>query len=396
LPETDNPANSRGAETRGIGLYIHVPFCLKKCPYCSFYSVAGQLDEGKRYTAAIQQQLNWFVGQISPGLQLRSIFFGGGTPSMLLPEVLAGILSDCLRHFPDQGELEISIEVNPATIDRSGLEKLRRAGFNRLSIGVQSFNDRELRRLGRPHSAAEAVQTVRQARKAGFANINLDLMYGLPDQELKSWQQSLEQGLELEPQHFSIYELTMEANTPFARQKEQGELVLPHEDTVLAMLEKTAQLVRAAGLERYEISNYARSGFQCRHNINYWQNGSYIGLGPGAVSCLAGTRYRAMADLNRFCALYGEEEQLPEERWQEIECLDREAAFRETVITGLRMTAGVLLDNLENRFGIELASYYGATLIRLIEQGLLEIVHGRLRLTGHGLLLANSVMAELV
>lgn len=311
---------------------------------------------------------------------------------MLPPEALCALLAECRQHFPHAEEAEISIEVNPATADFPALQTLRQAGFNRLSLGVQSLHDAALRQLGRPHTAAEAVQTARLARQAGFANLNLDLMYGLPGQTLPSWRETLAQALALRPQHLSIYELTIDEGTPFARQQEHGELALPDEDTVLLMLEATQQMTEAAGFRRYEISNYALIGCECRHNINYWRNGDYIGIGPGAVSCPNGTRRSAIADVAAFCSRI----ENGQEVWEDEERLEPEAAFRETVIMGLRMTEGVALDELRRRFGIDAAAYYGETLARLTRQGLLELADGRLRLTAQGLLLANAVMAELV
>ncbi|MGX9726182.1 MAG: radical SAM family heme chaperone HemW [Candidatus Electronema sp. VV] len=366
-----------------LSLYLHVPFCLQKCAYCSFYSEAGHKDSS-RWLAAVTRQLR----QFSSSRPLTSIFFGGGTPTMLPPEALCALLAEC-RHAE---EAEISLEANPATVDLAALHTLRQAGFNRISLGVQSLYDAELRRLGRPHTAAEAAQTAKLARQADFANLNLDLMYGLPGQTLPSWSETLAQALALRPQHLSIYELTIEEGTPFARQQKEGKLLLPDEDTVLLMLEATQQIVGDAGFRRYEISNYAQPGCECRHNINYWRNGDYIGIGPGAVSCLDGIRRSAVADVAAFCSRI----ENGQEVWEDEERLEPEAAFRETVIMGLRMTEGVALDELRRRFGIDAAAYYGETLARLTRQALLELVDGRLRLTAQGLLLANAVMAELV
>ena len=376
-----------------LGLYLHIPFCLRKCPYCSFYSLAGRADLHKRYVQAISMQLRSFSETLfAQQRSLTSIFFGGGTPTLLSPETLNKLLADCRELFPCADGAEISIEVNPATVDADGLALLRRAGFNRLSIGVQSLNDAELRRLGRPHTAADAARTVRMARQAEFENINLDLMYGLPGQTLRNWRTCLDHALALQPKHLSIYELTIEAGTPFARQEEQGRLSLPDEETVLLILEATQQLVEQAGYQRYEISNYAEPGYRCRHNINYWQNGEYIGLGAGAVAFLDGTRCAALADAEQFC----ERLENGEKVWAEKETLDREAAFRETIIMGLRMTAGISLAELQERFGIDTEIYYRENLHRLLRQGLLHIAQGRLQLTDQGLLLANTVMAELV
>ena len=325
---------------------------------------------------------------------LETIFFGGGTPTLLPAETLARLLGDCLDAFPvaTDKELEISIEANPATVDKNDLAMLRRAGFNRLSIGVQSFTDKELALLGRPHTALDAGQTLQDARRAGFTNINLDLMYGLPGQKVADWGHNLEQALALAPEHLSLYELTVEENTPFAEQVRRGSLRLPPEDDVLAMLEMTQILVRQAGFRRYEISNYARSGFQCRHNINYWQNRPYFGLGPGAVGCLDHTRYTAIEDIKQFAKHIAAGKPI----WEDEEHLTKEERFRETVIMGLRMISGISIAGLQKRFGIDPVAYYGATLDRLIEQGLLRHDNDHLRLSKRGLLLADTVMAKLV
>ncbi len=370
-----------------LGLYLHVPFCLRKCAYCSFYSQAGKQDSS-RYLAAVTRQ----IVQLSLPRPLTSIFFGGGTPTMLPPDALGQLLAACRQHLPCAEDAEISLETNPATVDLPALRTLRLAGFNRLSIGVQSLQDNELHRLSRPHTAADAVQTVRLARKAGFSNLSLDLMYGLPGQTLQTWQATLEQALSLAPQHLSIYELTVEEGTPFARQQERGELFLPDEDSVLRMLEITQQMTGDAGFRRYEISNYALPGFECRHNLNYWRSGEWLGLGPGAVSSMNGTRRTAIADVEEYCRRV----ENGQEVWQEEETLEQEAAFRESVVIGLRMTDGIALNTLRRRFGIDAEAYYGATLARLIRLGMLEITANHLRLTAQGLLLANTVMADLV
>jgi oxygen-independent coproporphyrinogen-3 oxidase len=376
-----------------LGLYLHIPFCQQKCPYCSFYSLAGRMDLAERYVQAISTQLRCCVEEYQDHLRpLTSIFFGGGTPTMLPSEALSKLLGECLNCLSIADRAEISIEVNPATVDGKSLQVLRQAGFNRLSIGVQSLQDAELRQLGRPHTVADAVETVRLVRRAGFENINLDLMYGLPGQGLQTWKDTLTHALDLHPTHLSIYELTIEAGTPFATLEEQGDLIVPAEDTVLLMLEETQQLLIQAGLQRYEISNYAQPGYQCRHNINYWQNGEYLGFGAGAVAFLNKTRLTAIPHAEQFCKRL----ERGEEIWQEKEKLDQEASFRETVIMGLRMTAGVSLAGLTERFGVTIENYYGETLQRLIQQGMLDIVQERLQLTSQGFLLANTVMAELV
>ena len=376
------------------GLYVHVPFCRRKCPYCSFYSCTPRPGDLGRYLAGVRAQMR--QAAVLPevrSLAFATVFFGGGTPSVLPVGELAELLAEALRLFAFAAdEPEITVEVNPGAIDAAGLHQLRRAGVNRLSIGVQSFDDAELRLLGRIHTAAEAGELIGAARRAGFDNIGFDLMYGLPGQRAAAWQTTLDRAMALAPAHLSLYELTVEEGTPFAQAAARGDWRLPGEEAILAMMAATESTMGRSDLVRYEIANYAAGGRQCRHNRNYWRNGFYLGLGPGAVSALDGERRVALADLDAFCrqAATG----LPV--WGERERLGREAAFRETVVMGLRMTAGVSLASLRERFGIDLVHYYGATLTRLLDQRLLTLRDGRLFLAGKGLPLANQVMAALV
>lgn len=376
------------------GLYLHVPFCRKKCPYCSFYSFAPGAEEIRRYIKTVQLQMR----QMAASSEIRSlvfttVFFGGGTPTTLPVEALAALLADCRRLFTlSEASPEITIEVNPGTIDEAGLQQLRRSGFNRISIGVQSLDDRELRQLGRIHTGGEALAIVEAARSAGFDNLSLDLMYGLPGQSTRSWEETLERALALAPQHLSLYELTVEEGTPFFLQARQGLWALPGEDTVLAMMAAIDTAINRSPLMRYEISNYAVVDRQCRHNLNYWENGLYLGLGPGAVSAFGGQRRAAVADLSIYCRRVA----AGRTAWEEVEQLAAEAAFRETVVMGLRLLTGVSIAALRQRFGIELIGYYGPTLHPLLDRGLVEIRGGRLLLTRQGLPLANQVMAALV
>ncbi len=376
------------------GLYVHVPFCRRKCSYCSFFSRVPGPGDLARFCAALRLQ----IGQVAElaevaDLSFATIFIGGGTPSILPVRALAEVLAELHHRLPVAGTApEISVEVNPGTIDAEGLIELRRAGCNRLSIGIQSFDDQELAGLGRIHSAAEARATIAAARAAGFDNLSFDLMYGLPGQTAADWQATLDQALAFDPVHLSMYELTVEEGTDLARDAEQGRWRLPDEEEILLMMAAIDAAIGAGSLVRYEISNYALPSRECRHNVNYWQNGWYLGLGPGAVSGLGGERRTAVADLAEYCRLV----EAGRPVWREVERLDREAAFRETVVMGLRMLAGVTIEDLRLRFGLDPATYYGPILERLVGQGFLRLEEGRLRLTTRGLPLANRVMAELV
>nr|WP_321466179.1 radical SAM family heme chaperone HemW [uncultured Desulfobulbus sp.] len=380
--------------TKSAGLYLHIPFCRSKCRYCSFCSSTPKAGDKEAFVAALKAQIVQTASLPEvQSLTFATLFFGGGTPSILAPEILGELLGQCCRSFSwNSVEPEISIEVNPGTVDAKGLAQLRRAGFNRLSIGIQSLDDTELGKLGRIHSREQALATVHAAQRAGFTTISCDLMYGLAGQTQDSWKRSLEEIVALGPQHLSLYELTVEEETPLWLEVESGHYLLPPEEEVLAMMGRTQELTAQAGLERYEISNYALHDHQCRHNLNYWHNGSYLGLGPGAVSNVGGERRAAVADLRQYCHLVAQG--LPV--WDEVEQLTTEAAFRETVVMGLRMTAGVSISRLKQRFTLDLPTYYGDLLTKLVDQGFLHHVGDSLRLTDHGLALANRVMAELV
>jgi oxygen-independent coproporphyrinogen III oxidase len=345
----------------------------------------------QRYVAALLREAEW-QSQNTACVPLSTLFLGGGTPTILRGKELANIVTACKRLFGFSPLAEVSIEANPKTIDLEKLAALRQTGINRLSIGVQSLQDTELQLLGRPHSADDAKTAVHQAREVGFDNISLDLMYGIPGQDHKSWQQTLEQALSLAPDHLSLYELTVEQGTPYGQQLTQGLLALPTEEEIAAMDQITVAFCRQAGLEQYEISNYARSGYECRHNINYWQNGPYLALGAGAVACIGGRRRQKTRDPLLFC----KQIESGQSAVQEEECLEPAASFRETVIMGLRMNKGVSKENLRKRYEMELNDCYGDTLTRLIDQGLLEMTASHLRLTARGRIFANQVMAELV
>jgi oxygen-independent coproporphyrinogen-3 oxidase len=386
---------------RPAGIYVHIPFCRSKCPYCSFVSFAGvAAKEIKSYMAALDNQARQLA--VHPWVRNRSfhsLYIGGGTPSTVDVSTLAAFIAGCLDRFPFperreeiEEKIEVTLEANPNTVTLEMLKSLRTAGVNRLSLGVQSFSDAMLRGIGRLHSAMEGARAVTNARETGYANINVDLMYGLPGQDFSSWQKTLEMAAALEPEHLSVYELTVEPNTPFAELEKKGKLGLPEEDMILAMFEHAHEFLTARGYEHYEISNYARRGFQCVHNINYWENGSYIGLGSGAFSCFSGVRIQNVADPALFINAIDKGRQ----PFQEAEMLPLAGRFRETVIMGLRMSAGVSVFRLQERFGITPEKYYGETLMSLIRDGLLEEVQGWLRLTGRGMLLANRVMACLV
>jgi len=394
-PETAPTASDAAinADEAAAGIYIHLPFCRTKCPYCAFSSQLFEEQPAADYLAAVRQEVALLAAH--PWVQNRAfatLYLGGGTPTIYGGPELAALIALCRRSFRLPADAEITVEANPNTISIDKLRQLRTAGCRRLSIGVQSFADSVLQRIGRSHSAAEAESAVTVARKAGFTDINLDLIYGLPGQTLPIWQETLARALACAPQHLSLYELTVEKGTPFAHSAGQGFLTLPDDETIAAMAALALAQLSAQGLARYEIANFARPGHECRHNRNYWRNGSYLGLGAGAVSCLSGVRLRNVREPKTYIRLLAAG-RLP---YAEAEILMRAPRFRESVVIGLRQTAGVSLTELEQRFGLDARRYYGPVLKNLQRDGLVEIVDHRLRLTSTGLPVANQALAELV
>ena len=374
------------------GLYLHIPFCKSRCAYCSFNSYACQTPPDA-YLAALGSQVRyWADQQWCRERTFSTLFVGGGTPTIYGGSELGGLVGQCLRYFNFSEDAEITVEANPNSVTEQALTALRRAGVNRLSLGVQAFSDRLLAGLGRSHSRTEAGLAIEAARRAGFANINLDLMYGLPGQSKADWRESLARALAWAPEHLACYELTIEEGTPFGRLVERGGLILPPEEEVLAMAELTRDLLAQGGLQRYEISNYAVPGRECGHNLNYWRNGAYLGLGAGAVSCLSGFRFSSVNDPDLFTGLV-EGGKLP---LAEGECLPLAARFRESVVMGLRLIEGVSFARLQRQFGLTPPGYYGKMLEDLQQQGLVAVTAESLRLTEAGLPVANQVLSRLV
>ncbi len=326
------------------------------------------------------------------GACFDSVYVGGGTPTCIAADLLLGMLSHLKKTFRIDPDSEITIEANPGSLDLEGLERLVSAGVNRLSLGVQSFSERLLKAIGRSHCLEDIYLGIEKAGKAGIANLSLDLIFGLPGQTPEDFQSSLEAALALSPLHLSLYELMVEERTPLADDVAEGKLILPAEDRVAEMAETARTICRRRGFKHYEIANFAREGFYCRHNLHYWQNHDYLGVGAGAVTGWRGLRIRSEHDPGVFIKRVGAG-RLP---ISGLEGLCREASFRETVIMGLRMTDGISLISLQERFGMSPASYYGTVLNRLMDQDLIEIREDRLRLTARGRPVANQVLQHLV
>ncbi len=387
-----------------LGLYLHIPFCVHKCAYCDFVSYAGRESSIQEYITALQQEIEWYYQHnILEKFQFFTLYIGGGTPSLATHELLS-FLEAYYSRLGLQPDNEITIEVNPGTIRFPQFRQLRQTGINRVSIGVQSFRNRELRQLGRIHSAETAVSCFRAARNAGFQNISLDLMFGLPDSHPLHWEENLQQAISLRPEHISLYDLTIEEGTLFWQQQQRGTLVLPDEETQLNLYQTGCQLLIQAGYEQYEISNFALPGYRSRHNQIYWRNEDYIGLGAGAHSYLRGCRYWNTPILDDYMSRSeqmtfsqkGALEHVYPLTVEGHECLDKKNTIGETTMMNLRILDGMDLHRFHQRFGQAFETVYQETFGKLHALGLLEITEDRLRLTPRGILLSNEVFREFV
>ena len=389
------PQEKKQAQGSPTAIYVHIPFCAKHCAYCDFntYVEKAQAAIVGRTADAICRDIEHTALELRKVLPLRpieTVFFGGGTPTFLSGEQLAQILRTIRDSFPFAENAEISSEANPGSSDAAKFDVMRRAGFNRLSIGVQAFDDTLLTALDRFHTAGEAENALMLARQAGFTNLNLDLMFGLPLQTMAHWQSTLERALALSTEHLSLYALTLEAGTRFERLYAGGKLELPNEDDELSMYERSIEILTAAGYEHYEVSNFARPGFLSRHNQVYWRNEEYLGFGPGAVSYVGGKRWKRERLPNR----YAEKVELGLDLSVESEALDADGTLGESMMLGLRLRHGLPMQRIRDRFSVEPLEKFAPQIETLTKRGLLELRDDILRLTHHGLLLANDALSE--
>ncbi len=363
----------------GIGFYIHIPFCRAKCAYCDFNSYAGLESLFEDYVLALIQEIQIVSGELQP--EADSVYLGGGTPTVLPATLLTAILQSC---GPAE---EITVEANPGTLTPAYLTHLLHRGVNRLSLGVQSLDDDTLRLLGRIHSADQARDSYRLARQAGFDNVNLDFIYALPGQTLAGWRETLQEALELAPDHLSLYALALQEDTPLAARIAGGKLPPLDDDLAADMYLLAEEMLEAAGYLHYEISNWAQEGRLCQHNLKYWRNEPYLGFGAGAHSCCGGRRWANVVRPEEYLARLSE----GRSAIAAAEEIDPHLAMAETMILGLRLTAGVSFDDFRQRFGCALEAVYGEVLTELAAMGLLELDGSAVQLTGRGRLLGNEV-----
>lgn len=374
-----------------LGLYFHIPFCLAKCTYCAFVSQAGTEELHQPYVAALCREIAAAGGDfdLSP-MPVDTLFFGGGTPTVLSAASLSAILLAVKKHYSVQDDAEISIEANPGTLDRRKLEQLRSAGFNRLSIGVQSFDDRVLTAAGRIHRSVEAEQTLAMARSAGFDNISLDLMYGLPAQTLSSWEQTLKQAVSLAPEHISAYGLKVEVATPLAAALAAGAVCLPPEAEEEAMYDLLNAMLPDCNYRRYEISNYSRPGRECRHNLKYWHYRPYRGFGVAAHSFFPGQRFANTEKIQEY--LQQISAGLSTETFREE--LDGATAMGEYAFLSLRLAEGVNAAEFFRLFGADFFQTFQTPIHELLRKRLVCRQENSLRLTAKGMKFGNQVFAE--
>ena len=370
-----------------LELYIHIPFCVRKCSYCDFLSAPATEQTREAYMAALFAEIGGRAKDYSDRT-VTSIFIGGGTPSLLSGEQIGQLMDRIREQFAMAQDAEITMEVNPGTASAEKLRNFYTAGINRLSIGMQSAQAEELKNLGRIHDFEGFCQVYREAVEAGFTNINVDIMSGLPGQTLASYRDTLEKVLHLEPmpQHISAYSLIVEPGTPFAEQK----LDLPDEDTEREMYARTAEILAEYGFFQYEISNYAKPGFACRHNIGYWKRTDYLGFGPSAASLFGNRRWTNTADRSLYLKACGALEKIREDE----EILSRQDAMEEFMFLGLRMTQGISTAEFEEKFGKEIHAVYGGVLKKYEAMHLLQEHSGRLALTRDGISVSNVILAD--
>ena len=421
---------------KSISIYIHIPFCVKKCQYCDFLSAPADSRAQKVYLRALKQEIREQAARYRE-YEVQTVFIGGGTPTAVPCEKLCEVLKTVFTCYRVNPQAEISMEANPGTVTKEALLSYRKAGINRLSIGLQSADDGELKLLGRIHTYRDFLQTYRWAQEAGFTNINLDIMSALPGQSVENYKKSLETVLSLRPQHISAYSLIVEEGTPFYEKYGQeseklqatGEKQpdLPSEEEEREMYALTEKLLAAAGYHRYEISNYALPGRECRHNLVYWKRGNYVGFGLGAASMVENVRFENTRKMQEYLAEYagvpdaepvsadaaqGDEQELSNEQEfslredthsenaqefsirENVHPLSQQEQMEETMFLGLRLTEGVSKAEFHRQFGVSMEQIYGEVIRENIAQGLLIDEAGYLRLTREGMDLSNYVMAQ--
>ncbi len=378
---------------RDLSIYIHIPFCVRKCLYCDFLSFTASAGEIESYVNLLVQEIEE-QSVFYRDHRVISVFLGGGTPSILPAEEIGRILQAVRENYRMTDEVEITMECNPGTVTAEKLGNYITYGINRLSIGLQSTQDEELARIGRIHDYEMFLHTYRAARTAGFVNINIDLMAALPGQSIASYRESLERVADLAPEHISAYSLILEEGTPLYERK--GQYSFPTEDEDREMYQMTKEYLAERGYQRYEISNYAREGFACRHNQVYWQRGDYVGFGLGAASMVGDVRWSAPESMKEYKDYVENMRTCTENVFQQagVQVLTMQEQMEECMFLGLRMMCGVGCQDFYEKFGCTMEAVYGPVIEKMISQNLLQKENGYIKLTDRGIDVSNYVMAE--
>ena len=367
-----------------LELYVHIPFCVKKCEYCDFLSGPASREAQDAYMEALQKEAEQIC--LEENRRIVSVFFGGGTPSVVQAEQIGKKL-ECLRSRCTFSEdAEISIEANPGTLTKEKLDSYKAHGINRISLGLQSAKNEDLKVLGRIHTFEEFQKSYQLVREAGFANVNVDLIFAIPEQTCESWKENLLTVARMQPEHISAYSLIVEEGTPFYEQ----DLLLPDEDTEYRMYEDTAAILRQYGYQQYEISNYAKEGYRCRHNIGYWNGTEYLGLGLGSASLYRGTRFSNTTDMKTYLQYSANLEKIREN----VQTLTEQEKMEEFMFLGLRMTEGVCESDFQKRFGKELMEVYGKVLKKYEKMGFLQSEKGKWCFSRPGIHVSNQILAD--
>ena len=370
-----------------IGLYIHIPFCRQKCLYCDFPSYAGKEGMQEAYVGALEAEIHR-QGKEYKGKKVSSVFFGGGTPTTLPIPLLRRLMRAIWESWEIMDGAEITTEANPGTLDMEMAKALKEMGFNRLSMGVQAWQNRLLKDLGRIHTIEQFQENFKAVREAGFQNVNVDLMFALPKQSMQDWQETVQEIVKMQPEHISAYSLIIEEGTPFFERYEKGLLEPAAEELDREMYHWAIAYLKEAGYQQYEISNFAKAEKQSRHNRIYWQAEEYLGMGLGAHSYMEGTRFHNTYDLQEYIAANGENKK------EDIEQITQEDAIGEFMFLGLRLTEGVSFDRFWERFHMEMRGIYGKQILELMDAELLDADETGIRLTEKGIDLSNFVFEK--
>ncbi len=364
-----------------LSIYIHIPFCKAKCGYCDFNSFAPKADEIIQYKNALIEEISQSPYKGEP---CDTLFIGGGTPSYISPIYIEEILKAANNAFPFKADCEITVEANPDSITPDGLKIYKNAGVNRISMGVQAFNNSNLRLLGRVHTAERAIRAFEEIRLAGFKNINIDLMFFYPYQTLEDWEQTLNTAVSLAPEHISAYSLILEEGTPFYKKYINYQT---NEELYRIMYQRVQEILKTANLFPYEISNYAKEGFACRHNITYWKRYNYLGFGLSAHSMYDNVRFSNTSSLNKY---------LKGSRRENEEALSKQDQIGEFMFLGMRMTQGVKGTEFKKQFGMDMFEYFKVPMEKYLKLGLLKIKGDNLSLTLEGIHVSNTIFADFI